>query len=222
MSISTPMSPLSTAPAQHAVLEGIRFETYERLLEDLRDRRVSLTYDRGVLEIMSPSQQHERIKYLLGRLIGAMTLELGIPILGGGSTTFRRGDLQKGLEPDECFWVQNEAKIRGRMELDLRVDPPPDLAIEVDIHSRSVNRMVIYGAIGVPEVWRYQDERVTVHLRRQDGSYRESGTSACFPWLSMPDLTNWLARACSGEQDETSLMRAFQEWVRSSSAAPDS
>ena len=193
----------------------IRFETYERLLEDLGDRQIRLTYDRGVLEIMSPSQQHERVKCLIARLVCAMTLELGIPILSGGSTTWRRQDLEKGLEPDECFWVANEAKVRGRMELDLRVDPPPDLAIEVDVYSRSLDRMVIYGALGVPEVWRYRDDRITVHLLQEDGSYEASETSACFPWLSMPDLTTWLTRACSGEQDETSLMRAFQEWVGS-------
>ncbi|MHC4921392.1 MAG: Uma2 family endonuclease [Planctomycetota bacterium] len=213
---------MPTAPVQHAVLEGVRFETYERLLDDLGDRQIRLTYDRGVLEIVSPSQQHERIKYLIGRLVCAMTLELGIPILGGGSTTWRRQDLEKGLEPDECFWVKNEAKIRGRMDLDLRVDPPPDLAVEVDVHAQSLDRMVIYGALGVPEVWRYRDARITVHLRQEDGSYDVSETSACFPWLPMPDLTAWLIRACSGKQDETSLMRAFQQWVRSSKVGPDS
>ena len=108
------------------------------------------------------------------------------------------------------------------MDLDLRVDPPPDLAVEVDVHSQSLDRMVIYGALGVPEVWRYREGRITVHLRREDGGYEVSETSACFPWLPMKELTAWLARACSGEQDETSLMRAFQEWVGSSGTGPDS
>jgi Uma2 family endonuclease len=215
VSISTPMSPLSAAPVQHALLEGVRFETYERLLEDLGDCPVRLTYDRGVLEIMSPSHRHERIKCLIAQLVWGICHELAIPFVSGGSTTWRRQDLEKGLEPDECFWIKNEARIRRRMDLDFRVDPPPDLAIEVDIHARSLERMVIYDALGVPEVWRYRDDRITVHLRQEDGGYRESENSACFPWLSMADLSIWLIRASSGEQDVISLMRAFREWVRS-------
>ena len=206
--------PMSTAPVQQAVLRGIRFETYERLLEDLGDRQVRLTYDRGVLEIMSPSHQHERTSRLIGRLIHAMTEELAIEIELGGSTTWRRRDLEKGLEPDECYWIQNEAKVRGRTDLDLRVDPPPDLAIEVDVHGRSLARLPIYAALGVPEIWRYKDGHITVHLRQEDASYRVSDASACFPWLPMQELTAWLARACSGEQGLTSLIRAFRQWVR--------
>ena len=100
---------MSTAPTQNAVLRGIRFETYERLVEDLADRQVRLTYDRGVLEIMSPSHQHERTSRLIGCLIQALAEELAIDIELGGSTTWRRRDLEQGLEPDECYWIQNEA-----------------------------------------------------------------------------------------------------------------
>jgi Uma2 family endonuclease len=204
---------MSTAPEQHAVLDGIRFDTYERLLEELGDRQVRLTYDRGTLEIMSPSSRHERIKHVIRRMIDTMTEELGIPIMGGGSTTWRRRDLEKALEPDECYWVQSEARVRGRLDLELPADPPPDLAVEVDVHARSLDRMPIYGALGVPEVWRVKDDVITVHLRGEDGSYRAADASACFPWLPMAELTAWLAR--SAKQDETSFIRAFREWVRS-------
>lgn len=209
--------PMPSAPAQHAVLHGIRFETYEALREelDLQDRRVRLTYDGGVLEVMSPSHQHERIKFWVRRLIDAMTEEAGIDTIGGGSTTWRRRDLEKGLEPDECYWVQNEAKVRGRMDIDLGVDPPPDLAIEVDVHARSLDRMGIYGALGVPEVWRCQEGRITVHLRQEDGSYRLSDASACFPWLPMAELAVWLARACSWKQGHNRFIREFKSWVGS-------
>ncbi len=209
-------TPMPTAPAQHAVLHGIRFETYERLLEDLADRQVRLTYDRGVLEIMSPSHQHERIKYWIRRLVDAATEELDVAIIGGGSTTWRRQDLEKGLEPDECYWVQNEEKVRGRLDLDLSVDPPPDLAIEVDVYATSLDRLVIYGALGVPEVWRYENGRITVHLRQEDGSYRNSDTSACFPWLPMAELNAWVVRGCSWKEDLTSFVRTFRSWVRDS------
>ena len=209
MSVSVPVS---ATPVHHAVLEGIRFETYERLLEDLGDRQLRLTYDRGVLEIMSPSSRHERIKGLIRRMVDAMTEELGIPMMSGGSTTWRRRDLEKGLEPDECYWVQNEAKVRGRLDIDLRTDPPPDLAIEVDVHARSVARMPIYAALGVPEVWRIKDGRVTVHLRQEDKSYRLAEASACFPWLPMEELNARLAGSVG--QDETSFIRGFRQWVR--------
>jgi len=205
---------VSTAPEHHAVLHGIRWETYERLLEELEDRRLRLTYDSGTLEIMSPSRPHERVKHVIRRMIDAMTEELDVPIQGGGSTTWRRRDLEKGLEPDECYWVQSEAAVYGRMELDLRVDPPPDLAIEVDVYSPSLNRLKIYGALGVPEVWRWKDGHIEIHLRQLDGSYTLGDESACFPWLPMDGFRTWVDRGLA--ERETPWIRAFRAWVRDS------
>ena len=204
-------APVPTMP-QHVVLEGITFDTYERLLEDLGERQIRLTYDRGTLEIMTLSSRHESFKRWVGRMVETMTLELDIPIRSGGSMTWKRRDLEKGLEPDECYWIQNEPRVRGRIDLDLAKDPPPDLAIEVDVHSRSVNRMVIYAALGVSEVWRIQDGVIQVHLRQQDARYKVGEASRCFPWLPPQDLNAWFARA--GQQDETSFLREFQQWVR--------
>ena len=217
MSTATPMP---TAPAQHAVLHGIRFETYERLVDDLESPVLRLTYDEGVLEIMSPSQRHERAKYWIRRLIDVATEELRVEVLGGCSTTWRRKDLKKGLEPDECYWVQNEKHVRGRMDLDLRVDPPPDLCIEVDVYALSLNRLSIYAALGMPEVWRYEDGRFTVYLRLEDGSYRVSNSSACFPWFPMPELNGWVARGCEWSEGQMSFIRLFREWVRNNLTPP--
>lgn len=205
---------VSTLPEQHVVLHGIRWETYERLLEELGNRQIRLTYDSGTLEIMSPSQPHEGVKRRLGRMIDAMTEVLGIAIMGGGSTIWRRQDLEKGLEPDECYWVQHEAIVRGRLDVDLRVDPPPDLAIEVDVASLSLDRLRIYGALGVPEVWRWKEGRITVHQRQADGSYVVAPRSACFPQLPIEELTAWVERASAS--DETSWIRAFRRWVHDS------
>lgn len=203
---------VSIAPEQHAVLHGIRWETYERLLEELEDRHLRLTYDSGTLEVMSPSRPHERIKHLLGRMVEAATEELGVAIEGAGSTTWRRQDLEKGLEPDECYWVQNEAVVRGRDDVDLSVDPPPDLAIEIDVSSCSLDRLRIYGALGVPEVWRWEDGCIAVHLRQSDGTYAVSGRSRCFPWMPVAELAAWLGRDI--DLDENSRIRAFRAWVR--------
>lgn len=208
---------VSSTPEHHVVLHGVRWETYERLLDELEDRRLRLTYDSGTLEIMSPSRPHERVKHLIRRLIDAMTEELDIPIEGGGSTTWRREDLEKGLEPDECYWVQHEAVVTGRLELDLRVDPPPDLAIEVDVHSPSLDRLKVYGALGVPEVWRWKDGRIEVHHRQTDGGYSVGERSACFPWLPMADFLAWVDRGVV--ESETPWIRAFRGWVRESLSA---
>jgi Uma2 family endonuclease len=205
---------VSTVPTQHAVLHGIRWQTYERLRDELEGRHVRLTFDRGTLEIMSPSRRHEQIRHRLGRLIEAATEELGVAIEGGGSTTWARADLEKGLEPDECYWVQHEADVRGKDELDLRVDTPPDLAIEVDLRSASVDRMAIYGALGVPEVWRWRKGRLAIWLRRADGTYAAAECSVCFPWLPVGKLARWVARC--RDQGETACIRAFREWVRTS------
>lgn len=205
------MSTVSSPPTEHMVLEGIRWETYESLLRDLAHRRLRLSYDRGVLEIMSPSQRHERRKALLRRMVEAMTEELGIPICSAGSTTWKRRDLEKGLEPDECYWVQHEAAVRDLDEVDLLVHPPPDLAIEVDVHSSSVDRMGIYAALGVPEVWRHAGDRLSVSVL-ENGRYVPSDRSRAFPPLPIPDFAAWLGRREG--RDETTWIRAFRAWVR--------
>jgi Uma2 family endonuclease len=197
-------------------LHGIRWETYERLLEDLETRRLRLTYDGGTLEIMSPSQPHERVKHLLGRMICAMAEELRIPVEGGGSTTWRREDLEKGLEADECYWVANEPRVRRR-DVDLRHDPPPDLVLEVDVHAGCLDRLQIYAALGVPEIWRWKDGEITIHLLGSDGSYRVAERSVSFPALPVAELAKWVDR--HGELDQTALMRAFRAWVRAARGA---
>src|SRR5437762_13654727 len=134
------------------VLHDVRWGFYEQMVREIGNTNgVRLTYDAGRLEIMSPSGLHERVKKIAGRLIEAFGTESGIPVEGYGSWTLKREDLQKGLEPDECYYVQSLPAISGKQELDLSVDPPPDLAIEVDISPHDVAREPIYAALGVPE-----------------------------------------------------------------------
>src|SRR5262249_54893083 len=140
---------------QHLVLRDIDWKTYNRLLRAFAERPgIRLTYDRGTLEIMSPSHGHDTDARFLGRLVVTLTEELGLPIKGGGSTTFRRRRRRRGLEPDDCYWIANEPRVRGKRKINLRVDPPPDLCIEVDVTHSSLNRLSIYAALNVPEVWR--------------------------------------------------------------------
>ncbi len=209
--------PMSTLPMERVLLEGISWQTYARMRAELDSRPIRLTYDDGTLEIMSPSATHERDKRRIGRLVEALTEERSLPLQSGGSTTWQREDLKKGLEPDECYWLQHAAEVRGRDELDLRFDPPPDLAIEVDVSTSSLDRMAIYAALGVPEVWRWQADRLTEF--RLDGAssraprtYAESSTSLVIEDLVVADLTAWVIRARS--EDETAWIRAFRAWVR--------
>jgi Uma2 family endonuclease len=204
---------MPTLSEPRVLLHGIRWDTYERLLEDLvASPAIRLTYDRGALEVMTVSHRHERWKTLAGRMIEAMTEELGVPIHSGGSTTFRRRDLELGLEPDECYWVQNEARVRGKLDLELPRDPAPDLVLEAEVSRSALDRRSILAALGVGEVWRYDGERLTVHVLAAAGDYREGRTSRSFPWLPIEAFERHLR--CAGDTDETSWIRAFRLWVR--------
>ena len=158
------MATVLTETTHLIVLHNIAWSTYEAILADMEDQVIHLTYDHGELEIMSPSDKHERIKRLIGRMVEVMTEVLGIPIRSAGSTTFKKQMLHRGLEPDECYYVTHEEQLWGRDTIDLLVDPPPDLAIEVDISRSSLDRMGIYAALGVPEVWRYEDGDVVAYV----------------------------------------------------------
>ncbi len=204
------MPAIPTMSESRILLRGIRWETYERLLDDAEQAR--LTYDRGDLEIMTPSRRHEAWKKLASRMIEAMTEELEVPISSGGSTTLVHPDLERGIEPDECYWVQNEARVRGNLDLDLLIDPAPDLVLEAEASRSILDRIDILASLGVGEVWRYDGERLVIHVLGEDGSYRESPTSACFPWLHLEPFTRHLKRA--GDTDETTWIRAFRVWVR--------
>ena len=142
-----------TQAANRFLLKNISWQTYEALLKDLESQRgIRLTYDRGLLEIMTPLAPHERNSRLIGRLVEALTEELNIEICSLGSLTCKREDLARGLEPDECYYIQNKPVIRSLEQIDLNQYPPPDLAIEIDITSSSINRLALYASLGVPEV----------------------------------------------------------------------
>jgi Uma2 family endonuclease len=200
-------------PSQRLVLHGIDWPTYSRLVRAFAGRRgLRLSYDRGTLEIMTLTYGHESLAHLLGRFVVALTEELGLPIAEGGSTTFRRRRSRRGLEPDQSYWIASEPLIRGKDRIDLRVDPPPDLAIEVDVASSSVNRMGIYAALGVAEVWRLAEGALTFHVLASGGQYAASPTSRAFPFLTSADVQGFLA--LRGQQEENAIVRQLRAWVR--------
>jgi Uma2 family endonuclease len=207
------VSPARALFGRYLRLSGVDWKTYTLLLKAFADRRgVRLTYDRGELEIMSPTFEHDNDAYMLGRFVDALTEELGLPIKGGRSTTFRRKKKQRGLEPDNCFWIANEAKIRGLRQIDLRIHPPPDLAIEVDVTHQSINRMRIYAALGVPEVWRLSGDVLAFHVLGTNNRYTEAAQSRAVPLVAPADLTAFLPLRAT--LDDNEVVRRFRDWVR--------
>jgi Uma2 family endonuclease len=207
------MSTVCAPEKDHVILHNIRWETFLALLEDLGEHRGRLTYDRGTVEIVSPTKKHEGLKKLIGRLIETFTLELRIKIASCSSTTLKSQLKNRGIEPDECYYVQNEAAVRGKEEIDIEVDPPPDLSVEIEITTRWINRKSVYAALGIPEVWSHDGKALSVHLLDEDGEkYVRSEASRAFPTLPIAELNRFLEMRSS--TDETSLLLAFRDWVR--------
>jgi Uma2 family endonuclease len=205
--------PLPAPAAQRIVLHGIRWETYESLLEDLADSSAPrLTFDRGVLEIMSPLPKHERSNRIIATLVEVITEEWEQDIENLGSTTFRREDVERGFEPDSCFYIQNVERIRGKTEIDMTVDPPPDLLIEIDITHSCLPKLPIYAQFGVPEVWRYDGCALNI-LILESGDYQERGESVALPGLDRVTLSAFLQD--SRTLRRTEWLRRLREWARS-------
>ena len=203
----------SSEPEEPVLLEGVSWEAYEAFLEELdrNKRRVRVTYDEGRMEIMTLGFRHEQNKTLLGRLVETYGLELDLEVTGAGSITLKKPKI-KGLEPDECYYVQTPAPGIDVMALDLKKYPPPDLAIEVDITRSSIPRQPVYAFIAVPEVWRFNGERVIILHRNPDGKYDEAPMSLAFPGLSGADINRFLAM--SNHMSQSAVIRAFRDWLR--------
>ena len=199
------------------LLRKATWEQYVSLRDVDENRHTRMTFDRGSLELMSPTGIHERVRILIGHCVFVWLEEMQIPSQSRGSTTFRREDLERGLEPDNCFYLQHESAIRDRDEIDLTIDPPPDLAIEVDITSSSINRLSIYAALRVPEVWRWHDDRLHILLLNRDVGYSEVGASQALPGFPIAQMVEMIQRRMF--VDDLTFIREFRKVCQKSSAA---
>jgi Uma2 family endonuclease len=168
---------------------------YEAVLKHLDDRHVFVTYDRGRLELMSPSWEHERYTELLGIVVRVACEQTDTPFIFGGSTTFRKKDMEGGLEPGRCFYIQNVRALVGKRKVNLTTDPPPDLAIEVEISHRMLDRIGIYGRLRIPEIWRHDGSRTHILLLGRAGRYKAAERSAAIPWLPVGEFDHLLERS---------------------------
>jgi Uma2 family endonuclease len=192
-------------------LQDVSWIEYEDLVER-RDEvsHVRLSYDQGRLEIMSPSAEHEDYARLFEHLIAILTEELNLEFASRGSVTLRRQKKSKGTEPYGCFYIRNLAQILGKKRIDLETDPPPDLAIEIDVSHPSLDKLAIYAGLGVPEVWRYNGARVEFYQLIEEG-YITISTSTLFPFVTPTALADCLRLGSS--QGINAMRRAFRAWV---------
>jgi Uma2 family endonuclease len=194
------------------ILNDVPWEEYEELLSDLGEGyAVRIAYDRGRLEIMSPTARHEMYKDLLLRLVGRVADEADLVLETRGSTTFKQKRLLQGAEPDTCFYVENAKRIIGKGDIDLAKDPPPDIIVEVDVSHQSTGKLSFYSAIGVPEIWRYDERQVRI-LHLVEGRYVEMSASLTFPVLTDKVLTDVLEQ--SKIEGQSAALRTFRQWLR--------
>ncbi|MEM9090540.1 MAG: Uma2 family endonuclease [Cyanobacteria bacterium P01_F01_bin.53] len=209
--IAIPIQKQAQRP-DRVILQNISWRTYQALVEDFeQEPAVRLTYDHGTLEIRMPLDPHESYKKLIGRLIEAATEELGLEVRSLGSRTCDREDLQNGLEPDQCYYIQNEPLVRELTQIDLTQSPPPDLAVEIDITSSSLNRFKIYAALGVPEIWRFDGTALTIHIL-DNGEYSAVTQSIALAPLQAQDFAQVLS--LHKKMGENSLIRQFRQALR--------
>jgi len=206
---------LATIPLTNGdriLLRDVDWDLYQQLRSSDDRRNLRMTYAAGALEIMSPSRVHERLTQLISKFLEVWAEEYGIEIDCGGSTTMQREDLARGLEPDNSYYIEHAAEMRERDQLDLQIDPPPDIAIEVDITSSSLGRLPIYAALGVREVWRCDGHSLRFLELDQTGSYREVLESTALPGLKPADLMPFVDQRFDFGQ--TSLVKRFRGWIR--------
>jgi Uma2 family endonuclease len=197
---------METLPANSMLLlHEVSWAEYEDWLALLPDTpRFRLSYDQGTLEIMILSPRHERLKSLFTPLLTVLTEELNLNLVGLGSTTFRRVEVARGLEPDDCYYIHQAERMAGQDIIDLATDPPPDLVVEVDIPHPSLDKFPIYASLRVPEVRRL--------FRLRGGQYMLTPESGVFPWLPAEVLARFVQQG--NEHGVIPMVRAFRHWVR--------
>ena len=210
--MSTVLTPATLAAEERFVLRDVSWATYEQLLTNYAEHSAPrFTYDEGVLEIMSPSSTHETASETLRQIVYAIVDSRELDAKGLGSTTYRRHDLLKGVEPDGCFYIQTVERIRKLSEIDI-ADFPPDLVIEVDVSNPSLDRFPIYAALGVPEIWHYADERVSFRqLNAARDNYNETATSVCLKGITAEAVTRFVAE--SRTLKRPAWLKSLRAWL---------
>ena len=194
------------------LLYGVPWSLYERMVEEIAHRHARLTFDRGTLQIMSPSPEHESESHSLDHLILILAEELDLPVAAFGSMTHKRAEHEQGMEPDECYYFNHLDRVIGMRRFHAAVDPVPDLAVEVEVTHSILDRIAIYAALGIAEVWRFDGRALRVLLLSPEGTYTLADRSPRFPQFAPEELAGWILR--TGEVDHIRWRRELRAWVR--------
>lgn len=199
-------------PGQQLIMTDVSWLMYEQLLEEFGEKRGSrINYSEGVLEIMVPLPEHEDDKVIIADLVKVLLEELDIEFRSLGSTTFKNEAMQRGIEADDCFYIENEAAIRGKKRIDLNIDPPPDIALEIDITLRT--RFDNYEVLGVGELWRFNGRELEINVL-QSGKYIQVKESPHFPGFALSEVIPQYLETSKSE-GRNKVMKAFRRWVNS-------
>ena len=194
---------------KRVVFNHLSWLSYQQILQAIgENNRAHLFYDRGTLEITMPLEEHEFYRELIGLFIRILVVELGLKIKSMGSTTLAREDLERGAEPDNAYYIQNQAKVLGK-RINLTEDPPPDLVVEVDITHTDINKLALYARLGVPELWRFNGQIWRIY-RLEKGGYQEGEFSPTFPLVPKTKLYEFLATA---KEDEVRAEKNLRAWL---------
>jgi len=203
---------LTKTRADRVILYDISWQQFENILIDLGETRgTRIAYNNGTLEIMSPLLEHEYYKENISIAILDLAEVLEKDYESLGSTTWRKQAKMTGVEPDNCFYFQNEPKMRGKLNYDLNIDPPPDLVLEIDLSSKSLNRFPIYLSLGVPELWCYDQGKLKIYLLIND-QYKESQNSLVFPNIPVQEIPNIIEKYRL--QGRRIIRQKIREWAR--------
>src|SRR5262245_19596426 len=206
-------SPGANGDTQRFLLRNIDWRTYKGFGDLLPDRPgLRLTYDRGNLEFMSTSPKHEIYKKNMSRFMEMVAEAFNKPFVGAGNMTFQHEELDRGFEPDDCDWIDSEPAMRGKLTWDPTADPPPDLALEIEVSRSALNRMAIYAAFRIGEVWCFDGDELRVYRLQPNGTYQRVESSAVFPGINLDGLVPFIKMLET--QDVLTVMRAFREWLR--------
>ena len=202
---------LSVPPGQRLLIHDVDWSEFEEILAELGDKRTArIAYSQKTLEIRMPLPKHEREKSLIGDVVKILLEELEIDCECFGSSTFKRQEMGYGIEPDECFYIKNHKLMVGKDRIDLSVDPPPDLAIEVDVTSKT--QIDAYVNLGVPELWIYVRGELKIYTLQSE-QYQPVSSSPTFPRLQILELVAEVL-AQSITIGRSPALRAFRKKIR--------
>ncbi len=194
------------------LLQNISWETFKTMLAEMGDERKSrISYNNGIVEIMTPLMPHENSNRLIEAFVGVLCEELDLEVKSTGSLTLTRDDLEKGGEPDSSYYIQNESIVRDKENINLGIDPPPDLVLEVEYSKPKVDKLSLYAAMGIPEFWRYNGTVLRIYVL-SEGQYTEVETSPTFSSVLVKQIPKFIIQA--KKDGQMSTIRAFRNWVR--------